>query len=394
VVALDTADVAFPRYSPPSLVERWRVGGTWQPLPDVGTVLPVGQRDLAFEFTSISFQDPRSLAFRYRLLPYHEDWRAPDEADSRIAVYTNLGPAEYRVEVQSSIVDGLWSESAEVTFQVPPRFVETTAFRLLVGLLVLLLGLLLLARQRRRFTLRAEALERLVQQRTADLAEANRQLREASLTDPLTALRNRRYLSQQIPKDLAFYGRELKRNPELGQVIVFALIDIDHFKRVNDEHGHAAGDHVLQQFAELLQAQVRSGDYVARWGGEEFMVVFRPTPLEYVPVLGRRLCEASAKRQFEIGGQRRIPVTCSIGLVEYPLFSDGETSLDWEQLVELADRALYRVKRAGRNGWGAYRPRPGVAMAGIVEALRIDEQAFERHPDLHFVGTYGGDAQS
>lgn len=393
VVALDTADVVFPRHSPPSLVERWRVDGQWQPVPEAGAVLPLGRRDLAFEFTAISFQDPRSLAFRYRLLPYHEDWRVPDEADSRIAVYTNLGPAEYRFEVQSSIVDALWSDAATVTFRVPPRLVETLGFRLLVGLLVLLVGLALLARQRRRFTRRALVLERQVQQRTADLAEANRQLREASLTDPLTALRNRRYLSQQIPKDLAFYGRELKRNPGLGQVIVFALIDIDHFKRVNDDHGHAAGDRVLQQFAELLQAQVRGGDYVARWGGEEFMVVFRPTLMEYVPVLGSRLCEACARRQFDIGGERQIPITCSIGLVEYPLFSDAETSLDWEQLVELADRALYRVKRAGRNGWGAYRPRPEVAMSGIVEALRFDEQAFERHPDLRFVGTYGEDAK-
>mgnify|MGYP005753832165 CR=1 FL=1 len=393
VVALDSQDVRFPDSPPAALVERWRVGSDWQPVPEQPGELPAGPRDLAFEFTAISFQDPRSLGFRYRLLPYHEDWREPDEAESRIAVYTNLGPGAYRFEVQSSLVDGEWSTPAVLAFSVPPRFVETLGFRLLVGALILAIGLILLMRQRRRFARRAAVLERLVQERTVDLAEANRQLREASLTDPLTGLRNRRYLAQQIPKDLAFYGRELKRNPGLGQVIVFALIDIDHFKRVNDEYGHAAGDRVLEQFAELLQAQVRSGDYVARWGGEEFMVVFRPTPLEYVPVLGGRLCEGCARKQFDIGGDRHIPVTCSIGLVEYPLFSDGETSLDWEQLVELADRALYRVKRAGRNGWGAYRPRPGVAMAGIVEALRIDEQAFERHPDLRFVGTYGEDAQ-
>jgi diguanylate cyclase (GGDEF)-like protein len=389
VVALDTADVDFDRAPPPALVERWRIGNEWQLLPEGDSVLPDGRRDLAFEFTAIRFQDPRSLGFRYRLVGYHEDWREPDQADSRIAVYTNLAAGDYRFEVQSSTTEGTWSEAAVVAFKVPPRSTETLLFRVFVGALVALLGVALLMRQRRRFARRAAVLEQLVQERTADLAAVNRQLSEASLTDPLTGLRNRRYLSQQIPKDLAFYGRELKRNPGLGQVIVFALIDIDFFKRINDAHGHAAGDRVLEQFAELLQAQVRTGDYVARWGGEEFMVVFRPTPSEYVPLLGERLCHACANRAFALGNERSAAVTCSVGLVEYPLFSDDDTSLDWEQLVELADRALYRVKRSGRNGWGAYRPQPGVAMAGIIEALKLDEEAFSALPALRFVGTYG-----
>lgn len=392
VVALDMEDVHFPRRPSSTLVERWRIGERWEPFGQSGTTLPLGERDLAFEFTAISFQDPRSLGFRYRLSGYHEDWREPAEAGSRIASYTNLGPGSYHFEVQASVAEGEWGDTASATFQVPPRFVETWGFRALIGLLVALVGLALFWLQRRRFARRAEALEALIQARTADLAEANRQLSEASLTDPLTNLRNRRYLSQQIPKDLAFYGRELQRNPGLGQVIVFALIDIDHFKRVNDQHGHAAGDRVLEQFAEVLQAQVRNGDYVARWGGEEFMVVFRPTPSEYVPLLGERLCRACEDRVFDLGNGRSGKVTCSLGLVEYPLFSDAKTSLDWEQLVELADRALYRVKRAGRNGWGAYRPRPGVSMAGIIEGLGLDDEGFAQLSALRFVGTYGESA--
>ncbi len=398
VVALDTADVRFPSRPTTTLVERWRVGDSWDEVPDSAATLPLGQRDIAFEFTAISFLDPRSLGFRYRLLGYRDEWQEPAELGSRIASYTNLGPGEYRFEVQGSVADNDWGESASLEFRVPPQFNETLAFRVLIGLLIALavglVGLVLYLRQKRRFAHRAAELESLVQERTADLAEANRQLSEASLTDPLTGLRNRRYLAQQIPKDLAFYGRELKRNPGLGQVIVFALIDIDHFKRVNDEFGHAAGDRVLEQFAAILQAQVRTGDYVARWGGEEFMVVFRPTPAEYVPLLGERLCGSCAERDFDLGNERSASVTCSLGLVEYPLFSDAQTSLDWEQLVELADRALYRVKRSGRNGWGAYRPQPGVAMAGIVEALKLDDQAFAELATLRFVGTYGDDPGS
>ncbi|MCK7594011.1 ligand-binding sensor domain-containing diguanylate cyclase [Pseudomarimonas salicorniae] len=391
VVALDTADVRFDREPPPAIVERWRVGGEWRAVDAMAGPLPEGQRDLSIEFTAISFLDPRSVAFRYRLIGYHEDWREPEAAELRIAAYTNLAAGDYRFEVQASTVEGRWSKPAAIEFSVPPRFTETGLFRALLGLLLALGGLGLLLLQRRRYKQRAAELERLVQARTADLAEANRQLQEASLTDPLTGLRNRRYLSQQIPKDLAFYGRELQRNPGLGQVIVFALLDIDFFKRVNDEHGHAAGDRVLEQFAGLLQNQVRTGDYVARWGGEEFMVVFRPTPAEFVPLLGERLCRGCAEREFDFGNGRSGQVTCSVGLVEYPLFTDAKTSLDWEQLVELADRALYRVKRSGRNGWGAYRPNDEASMSTIIEALRFDESAFENSDALRFVGTYGED---
>lgn len=389
LLALDTADVRFPDRPPRTVIERLRGGRGWQELPKSGFALGAGERDLAFEFTALDFYDPRSIDFRYRLLPYQASFREPDSAGSRVASYTNLGPGRYRFEVASSLVDGVWSEPAAFEFEVPPRFVETLAFRLLLALVVVAGIVLLVLYQRRRYQHRAAELERLVAERTAELARAVQQLREASLTDPLTSLRNRRYLSQQIPKDLAFYGRELNRRPEEREVIVFALLDIDHFKRINDRYGHAAGDLVLQQLAQLLLGQVRSGDYVARWGGEEFMVVFRPTPRQHVPALGERLCRASAEHGYRIGEGRTLEVTCSVGLVEYPLFADAETGLDWEQLVELADRALYRVKRSGRNGWGAYRPAPGAGVAQILEALHQDEEDFERNRDLVFVGTYG-----
>lgn len=390
LVALQTAKAGGLPPVPTTLIERWRIGDAWQAAPaGEEASLPPASRDLAFEFTAISFQDPRSIGFRYRLQGYDIDWREPDEVGQRVVGYTNLPAGAYVFEVQSAVADDAWSAPATLRFGIRPAFRETLGFPLLLATLAALLGLLGWRWQQRRYARRAAALERLVQQRTEDLAQANLRLQEASLTDPLTTLRNRRYLAQQIPKDLSFYGRELRRRSAEGQVIVFALLDIDHFKRINDEHGHAAGDRVLQQFAALLLAQVRSGDYVARWGGEEFVVVFRPTPQEHVPLLGDRLCRGCASHPFDLGNGRVLAATCSVGLVEYPLFDDGENSLDWEQLMELADRALYRVKRAGRNGWGAYRPAAGLPMREVIDALKLEDEAFRRHPGLRFLGTYG-----
>jgi diguanylate cyclase (GGDEF)-like protein len=152
--------------------------------------------------------------------------------------------------------------------------------------------------------------------------------------------------------------------------MVFALIDVDHFKAVNDSHGHQAGDRVLQQFAAVLGQLVRTGDYIARWGGEEFLVVFRPMPNRHLSMLGERIRAAVAGHRFEVGASEPLHLTCSIGFIECPLFRDARGSLGWEQMVELADRALYYVKQNGRNGWAAFRPRSDGDLDSLLQALK------------------------
>ncbi len=395
LVVLDTHDVSPPGQAPSALVERLRVGGEWRALSTasgsdgVDLNLPVDARDLGFEFTAISFYEPQSLGFRYRLLGYHEDWRETDEASQRVVSYTNLPAGRYRFEVQGSTVEHAWGPAAFTEFSIAPSFRETPWFLVSVVAAIALLGVLIAAfvyrLQRQHYRQRSAELEALVQQRTADLAEANERLHEASQTDPLTGLRNRRYLSTQIPKDLAFYMREIGVDATQPRVILFALVDIDHFKRINDTLGHAVGDRVLQQFSEVLQAQVRTGDYVARWGGEEFVLVFRPMPLSFLPVLGERLRSAVASFDFDVGGSTPLQVTCSIGLCQYPLIEGDTNSLEWEHLLELADRALYRIKREGRNGWGAYQALPGTRVEQITALLREGEQSLEHCRELRFM---------
>lgn len=274
-----------------------------------------------------------------------------------------------------------------VAFRSPASMLDTMlllAFLNIFAILPLMLmetihGQRLVAR--RSLRLLAEAgqaqqaqLEGLVAERTRQLDEANRQLEEVSQTDVLTGLRNRRYASRQLPLDVAFYARATPSPHAPPHALLFALVDIDHFKRINDQLGHPAGDKVLQQFATALEGLVRSGDYVIRWGGEEFLLVLRPMSCESLAIIGQRICSQIASHRFQVAGHPPLPITCSIGFAEQPLTGTG-AALPWEQLVELADAALYWVKRNGRHNWAVLHPAPGLALEALVNRLRYGAQA-------------------
>jgi diguanylate cyclase (GGDEF)-like protein len=215
-------------------------------------------------------------------------------------------------------------------------------------------------------------LERLVAERTQQLDEANRALEHASQTDALTGLRNRRYIAQQLPLDIGFYAREAGETHTPPHALFFAVVDIDHFKRINDTFGHKAGDDVLQQFAGVLGTLVRGSDYAVRWGGEEFLLVLRPMPSEHAATLGERICRSIATHPFHVPGGPPLKVTCSVGFAELDLVAQ-QAPVNWEQAVEVADAALYWVKNHGRDGWAVLRPAPGQDLATV--AARVGEGA-------------------
>lgn len=162
-------------------------------------------------------------------------------------------------------------------------------------------------------------------------------LRDQSQRDALTNLANRRHLHQVMdatPSGAAFEGALL-------------LVDIDHFKRINDEHGHAAGDAVLVEFGRRLTETVRAEDMVVRWGGEEFLIVAARMPAEQGHQLAARLLERISGERFEVQG-RSLSVTASIGYGRFPLV-EGRAALPWQQSVNLVDMALYSAKHEGRN---------------------------------------------
>lgn len=387
IVAMDTEQPLDNDYVPESVIERVQVNDRWR-LADKGHwSLPRGARDLRFEFTTLSFQASDHIDIRYRLAGYDDDWKLLEDPHQRSATYTNLPAGEYVFEVLGTNNSGVSGRTAaRLPFAIAPYFYESAWF---YALLVAALPVLVLLSNRwllRRHRHRRAALEKLVQQRTLDLQQANQRLEAISLTDPLTGLHNRRYLAQQLPADIAYY----RRDPAFaaGQdVVTFALIDIDHFKAINDGHGHQAGDQVLQEVARRLRALTREGDYVVRWGGEEFLLVFRPMPRCELSVLGHRICSSIAALPYDTGNGT-LRVTASLGLIGYPPFALSPELLGWEQMVSLADRALYIVKEHGRNGWARYEatavPLPGIG----DEALRRDPAQLVRLGCLRLDGPY------
>jgi len=218
----------------------------------------------------------------------------------------------------------------------------------------------------RRLEARGRELERVVRERTQALEERGQELaaanvelsaayariEDASLTDPLTGLRNRRFLEQHIPGDaqLALRRSGDARVSAAGD-LVFLLIDLDHFKAVNDTHGHAAGDAVLVQTAALLRQALRASDVVVRWGGEEFLAVLRFVDRREAPRLAEKVRAAIAGHAFELGEGLTLRRTCSLGFAAHPLAPGRPEAQAWEQAVHVADRCLYAAKRSGRDRW-------------------------------------------
>jgi len=126
-------------------------------------------------------------------------------------------------------------------------------------------------------------------------------------------------------------------------------VDIDHFKDVNDEYGHDAGDRVLVQIAQRLSRVVRESDFLIRWGGEEFLVVFRSAERNDGVLLAGRILKAVNSVKFDLGNERRLARSCSVGWAAFPWLPPACSDLSVEEVLRLADRGLYLAKQGGRN---------------------------------------------
>lgn len=182
----------------------------------------------------------------------------------------------------------------------------------------------------------AEELQGAVELRTAELADANRQLQHAAFHDSLTELPNRRYLLERLDAAMA---DSLRR----GESLALLLLDLDHFKPINDQYGHDAGDFVLRALGQRLQAHLRRGDFAARLGGDEFAVlVTGPGVKSELPQIVERLLQA-LNQPVEYGGVSLL-VGVSIGTARFPDDADQLT-----ELYKAADSALYQAKQLGRG---------------------------------------------
>lgn len=271
----------------------------------------------AFDFAALNFNSSSQNAYSYKLEGFDQSWHEVEGI--RTATYTNLDPGHYTFRVRGRTGTGAWSEEdAHIDITVTPPFWRTgwayTGYCLL----------LLLAIYTRR---RHVALRRHVDH-----------YRTLSATDPLTGIMNRAGILQVANRVMA--------DPLEQCALTLMLLDIDHFKRINDVRGHDAGDRVLKSFVDVIKQNIRAQDTIARWGGEEFVLVCRHSPPEAANVIAQKLRRAVAEHDFK-EGSAGLRVTVSVGVAT---LRPGES---FDELLKRADVALYQAKSAGRNSVAA-----------------------------------------
>ncbi|MBZ9611996.1 ligand-binding sensor domain-containing protein [Rheinheimera maricola] len=319
-------------------------------------VLELDERNVTVHYSALEFIKPAAVQFRYQLIGFEHQWHYVGER--REAIYTNLEPGRFTFRLQARMENQPWTDAQtqQLDLVVPKRFDETLLYRglWLVLALFCLYGLVWLLR--RNTAHQQQQLERLVSQRTQELENSNVKLNELNeqlvlLThkDSLTGLRNRRFMFEQLPKDIEHFQRNRESMISQGKCVALIHLDLDNFKQVNDQFGNSAGDSCIQQVAGILIRETRGSDYVVRFAGEEFVLVLRDIQLELVAQFSQRLHDLIGKTVFNLPNGHRTRLTCSVGYAVYPLELLGGQLINWEISLQLAEMALYQVKHVGKN---------------------------------------------
>jgi diguanylate cyclase (GGDEF)-like protein len=327
--------------------------------PDSELVLPSDTRKLEMAYVSLSYRTPEQIRYRYRLEGFDEEWIEREQL--RNVQFTNLPPGRYTFKVSAAQRGGPWSpESASLKFEIKPRIYQRPWF---IPSVVILLGMFLYALYRarvRQLEARELELSGIVVERTRALSDKNVELETLNLrisqqseafeqqarTDSLTGLPNRRSMDEKLLESF-------KAAAANGQPLCFGLLDVDHFKQVNDNYSHDVGDQALKMIAETMKrvmgaehtgkwAGLRGDELTARWGGEEFALLFPDQDLESA----RAKCEKIRLAIQAIDCTSFAPglkLAVSIGISERTGLSHHE------KLASKADAKLYDAKRNGRN---------------------------------------------
>jgi len=316
-------------------VDAMRFNGQDQP-PAKGMTLPWTGGALEFTLASLTFENRDALRYHYRLKGLEDEWST---TNSPLLRYAALPPGSYVLQViASNAMLQNASLQLDLPFRVRPPWWRSTWFYALTILLAMA-AISAAFRWRVRVVVRRQReLDQLVKARTAELEASREEHRLRAMLDGLTLAWNRGAMMERIAQRLA--SLELG-----GDTFVLVMVDLDYFKRINDTHGHLAGDAVLKEVVRRLQASLRAGDAVGRYGGEEFIVLLPDLDAER----GRRRIEELhgllAAAPVNVPDGPSIAITSSFG-VAVAVAGRGQTP---ESLLKEADAALYRAKANGRN---------------------------------------------
>jgi len=320
----------------------------------------------AVELAAVHYNDPKGVRFGYRLEGFDPDWIETD-AQNRVATYTGLAPGDYRLRARARTKNGTWSEreAALILHVLPPWWRTRPALLGWLGLLFLAsFGGMVEMRRRNRVTIA------LLERET---------LRHESLTDPLTGLHNRRflttYLQHEVPKSLREYKVKGPSAGDSGGDLLFLLMDVDHFKRINDDHSHATGDRVLAGIAGALQEHIRDSDLAVRWVGDEFFIVSRSIGRSHAAHAAERLRAVVEAFGREMAAVKGPACTLSIGYAAFPFLPHDPAALTWEQTLEVADRAMILSKLNRRNSHTGLIAGPGLTAGAVLDFLSAGPDA-------------------
>lgn len=338
---------------PPVVIEGFKVNG--KALLHRDSQLAAGASRIELQFAGLGFVMPQRIQYRTKLDGFDTDW--VERGSNTSAEYTNLPPGDYHFMVSAAYPQGGWSEhSASFSFSIAPYFWQRPLFWLLLVVFSVLSAMLALrwrlgslkrrAKQlsaqvaEKTFELQQQAdhLRQVDQERSALLLQIKQQAQEfeqQARLDTLTGLANRRAFDEAL-------ARECARSRRNSLPLCLVLLDIDHFKRVNDTYSHSVGDQILKLVATEISQHCRQDDTVARWGGEEFAVLLPNTALADARDICERIRLAIDKIDCSAFAAN-LHISISMGIAQYA----GETAHD--KLLVRSDNALYQAKQNGRN---------------------------------------------
>ncbi|HET6844980.1 MAG TPA: diguanylate cyclase [Candidatus Angelobacter sp.] len=312
----------------------------------------ISYRDATFEahFSVAAIDTPAGQSCKYQLQGLESD---PVKTTLRQVRYTALPAGDYTFTVNCGCATRGWSTPATWSFTIRPPWWQRLWTR--IAMVLLLLFAITWTTRTRTHALenQRQRLEEAVAARSAELQAANKRLEEASLRDPLTGIGNRRFFELTIPRDvqqtIRAYQTANPHEPPRDRDLVFFIMDIDHFKNLNDTYGHAAGDEVLVAMARRLAGIIRESDVLVRWGGEEFLIVSQSTSPAAAQHVASRILAVIGGLPFETSDGLSISKTCSVGWAVFPWIGKAPADVSVDDILKLADRALYMAKQGGRN---------------------------------------------
>ena len=317
-------------------------------------ILPNSIKNIEIFYSAAFFADSNSLIFDYSF----DKGRFNETADGFVR-FADLPSGVHTFTVRARLANkGDFLSEKTIEVEIPFEFYQKTTFKLALSFLSAFFIGVVFFMNRRLKIMRETEVRRLIDEKTAELQMKNNTLKEAVMKDPLTGLMNRRFLFDVEERKIKRFieSRNLKNHLLDNRIsekndLVYGVImmDIDHFKRVNDIYGHDVGDFILKGVAEIMQNSVRVDDILIRWGGEEFLIVLKNIPMTKIIEVVKKIRKSIEMHPFEVQNGVTIWITVSMGIVSLPFFASDPKLLTFENIVTLADLALYNSKENGRD---------------------------------------------